>query len=155
MAGIGAQLGVRFAYAGTTTHTFGSTAHARTPTIYLAFTKARRAAGVTFGWPGTIGLGGPVAEWRSDANGSAELITYGRVLLSSRFTGALYGSGQTWQALITHEVGHALNLAHRASPTSVMHPALTAASPARFTAPEVAALKRVLRTTGCSARPTG
>lgn len=151
MAGIGAQLGVRFRYAGSTAHTFTSTAHARNPTIYLAFTKARSAAGVTFGWPGTIGLGGPVAEWRSTATGSSERITYGRVLLSTRFAGAKYGPGQTWQALITHEVGHALNLSHRASPSSVMYPSLTAESPARFSAAEVAALKRVLRTTGCTA----
>jgi hypothetical protein len=149
MASIGAQLGVRFRYAGTTTHTFGTTAHARTPTIYLAFTAARSAAGVTFGWPGTIGLGGPVAEWRSTSTGSSELITYGRVLLSTRFAGARYGGGQTWQALLTHEVGHALNLAHRTSPSSVMYPSLTAGSPARFSAAEVVALKRVLRTTGC------
>jgi hypothetical protein len=150
MSSIGAQLGVRFRYAGSTTHTFGATTHAGTPTIYLGFTAARSAAGVTFGWPGTIGLGGPVAEWRSTSTGSSEQITYGRVLLSTRFAGARYGPGQTWQALITHEVGHALNLAHRASATSVMHPSLTADSPARFSAAEVAALKPVLRTSGCS-----
>lgn len=151
MATIGEQLGVRFHYAGTTAHTFTTMSHARTPTIYLAFTKARRTAGVTFGWPGTIGLGGPVAEWRSTATGSAERITYGRVLLSTRFVGPKYGPGQTWQALITHEVGHVLNLEHRSSPTSVMYPALTPGSPARFSAPEVTALKRVLRTSDCTA----
>jgi hypothetical protein len=151
MAAIGAQLGVRFRYAGTTTHTFSTMTHARTPTIYLAFTRARRAAGVTFGWPGTIGLGGPVAEWRTTATGSAERITYGRVLLSTRFDGPRYGRGQTWQALITHEVGHALNLAHSAVASAVMYPALTADSPARFTAAEVRALKRVLRTSDCPA----
>jgi hypothetical protein len=150
MSSIGAQLGVRFHFAGGTTHTFGATTHAGTPTIYLGFTHARSAAGVTFGWPGTIGLGGPVAEWRSTTTGSTELITYGRVLLSTRFDGPRYGSGQTWQALITHEVGHALNLAHRTSRSSVMYPSLTAGSPARFSAAEVAALKRVLRTTGCT-----
>jgi hypothetical protein len=151
MATIGKQLGVRFRYAGRTTHRFTDTSHARTPTIYLAFTKARTAAGVTFGWPGTIGLGGPVAEWRSTATGSAELITAGRVLLSSRFTGPKYGPGQTWQALITHEVGHALNLSHRTARASVMYPSLTGSSPARFTATEVTALKKVLRTSGCTA----
>jgi hypothetical protein len=150
MTAIGAQLGVGFRYAGATTHAFGATTHARTPTIYLGFTSARSAAGVTFGWPGTIGLGGPVAEWRSTGTDAVELITYGRVLLSTRFAGARYGSGQTWQALITHEVGHALNLGHRTSPSSVMYPSLTAESPARFSAAEVVALKRVLRTTGCA-----
>lgn len=149
MTSIGAQLGVRFRYAGTTTHTFGATAHARTPTIYLGFTRARTAAGVTFGWPGTIGLGGPVAEWRSTATGTSELITYGRVLLSTRFAGPKYGAGQTWQALITHEVGHVLNLTHRASASAVMYPSLTADSPARFTAAEVRALRQVLRTAHC------
>ena len=153
MAAIGTQLGVRFRYAGRTSHTFGATTHARTPTIYLGFTKARSAVGVTFGWPGTIGLGGPVAEWRSTATGSSELITYGRVLLSTRFNGARYGSGQTWQALITHEVGHALNLTHRTSSSSVMYPSLTDRSPARFSAAEVRALKRVLRTAHCA--PSG
>jgi hypothetical protein len=148
---IGAQLGVRLRYAGTTTRRFSDMSHAATPTITLGFTQARSAAGVTFGWPGTIGLGGPVAEWRSTANGSTELITAGRVLLSSRFFGPRYGAGQTWQALITHEVGHALNLAHRSSATEAMHPSLTASSPARFTKAEVAALKRVLRTSQCIA----
>jgi hypothetical protein len=151
MAAIGAQLGVRFRYAGATTHRFTDTSHARTPTIYLGFTRARTAAGVTFGWPGTIGLGGPVAEWRTTATGSAERITYGRVLLSTRVQGPRYGRGQTWQALITHEVGHALNLAHSAVASAVMYPALTADSPARFTAAEVRALKRVLRTSDCPA----
>ncbi len=148
---VGAQLGVRFRYAGTTTHRFTDMSHARTPTIYLGFTKARSAAGVTFGWPGTIGLGGPIAEWRSTATGSTETITAGRVLLSSRFSGPKYGAGQTWQALITHEVGHALNLAHWSGRSTVMYPSLTPNSPARFTKAEVAALKRVLRTTGCPA----
>lgn len=152
MSAIGGQLGVRFHDAGTTAHTFTSTAHSRTPTIYLSFTKARSAAGVALGWPGTIGLGGPVAEWRTTTTGPTERITFGRVLLSTRFAGPKYGAGQSWQALITHEVGHALNLAHRASPSSAMYPSLTADSPARFSAADVLALKRVLRTSRCPAK---
>lgn len=151
MTVVGEQLGVRFRYAGTTTRRFTDTTPARTPTIYLGFTKARTAAGATFGWPGTIGLGGPIAEWRSTSTGPAERITAARVLLSSRFTGPKYGAGQTWQALVTHEVGHALNLAHRSTRTAAMYPSLTTDSPARFTPSEVAALKRVLRTSGCTA----
>ena len=152
MAVLAAQTGVRFRYAGPTTHTFASTAHATTPTIYFAFTAKRRTAGQVFGGAdgGEIGVGGPAAAWSRDAAGRTfEAVTYGRVLLSSRFRAPRTGVGVTWQALILHEVGHALNLAHRGGPASVMHPMLTADSPARYTAAEVSALRSVLRTSGC------
>jgi hypothetical protein len=155
MAVLAAQTGVRFRYAGRTTHTFAATTHASTPTIYFAFTAKRRAAGQVFGGAdgGEIGVGGPAASWSGDATGRTfEAVTYGRVLLSTRFRAPRTGPGATWQALILHEVGHALNLAHRGGPASVMHPMLTADSPARYTAAEVSALHRVLQTTGCDYR---
>jgi hypothetical protein len=138
---------VRFRDGGHTTRSFGSAAHPAAPTITIGFTHAASAAGVPLGWPGTIGLGGPIAEWRPALG--LERITAGRVLLSTRFSGPLYGPGQTWQALLTHEVGHALNLAHRSSAQDAMAPALTASSPSRFSAAEVRALRAVLRTSGC------
>lgn len=147
MATLGAQLGVRFTNGGPTTRSFGSLAHPGTPTITIGFTRAASAAGVRLGWPGTIGLGGPIAEWWPSTG--VERITAGRVLLSTRFSGPLYGRGQTWQALLTHEIGHTLNLAHRSSPRDAMAPALTPTSPTRFAAGEVRALKAVLRTSGC------
>ena len=144
------QTGARFRYAGRTSHTFTSTSHAATPTIYLAFTKRARVAGQTFGGPGgEIGVGGPAAAWYRSGGRTVEGITYGRVLLSSRFTGPRTGGGVSWQALILHEVGHALNLAHRGGATSIMHPTLTAATPGRYTAAEVRALQRVLQTSRC------
>lgn len=150
MAVIGQQTGARFRYAGRTRHTFTSTTHATTPTVYFAFTKRTQAAGQTFGGPGgEIGVGGPAAAWYRSGGRTVEAITYGRVLLSSRFTGAREAPGATWQALILHEVGHALNLAHRGDMDSIMHPTLTASTPGRYTAAEVRALRRVLRTTGC------
>ena len=147
MATLGAELGVRFRDGGRTARSFGSTAHPAAPTITITFTKAASVDGVPLGWPGTIGLGGPIAEWRPSAG--VERITAGRVLLSTRFSGPLYGPGQTWQALLTHEIGHALNLAHRSSPNDAMAPALTATSPVRFSAAEVRALRAVLRTSHC------
>ncbi|WP_375387204.1 hypothetical protein [uncultured Amnibacterium sp.] len=153
MAGVAKQTGVRFRYAGRTSHGFDATTHADVPTIYFAFTRARHAAGRTFGGAaggGEVGVGGPAAAWYRDGSGRTfEAMTYGRVLLSSRFDAPRLGAGVTWQTLILHEVGHALNLAHRGGPSSVMHPMLTAASPARYTASEAAALRRVLQTTGC------
>jgi hypothetical protein len=147
---IARQTGVPFRYAGRTSHTFPSTAHARTPTIYLAFTSRARDAGQTFGGSGgEIGVGGPAAAWYSSSGRTVEAITYGRVLLSSRFAGARTGGGVSWQALLLHEVGHALNLAHSDDPASVMHPALTRATPGRYTPAEVRALRQVLQTSGC------
>lgn len=144
------QTGVRFRYAGRTSHTYASTSHADTPTIYLAFTKKTRVAGQPFGVAGgAIGLGGPAGAAYSDGTRTIEAMTYGRVLLSSRFDGARTGAGATWQALILHEVGHALNLAHRGGAASMMSPVLTSASPATFTAAEVRSLKKVLQVSGC------
>ena len=128
---IAAQTGARFTYAGHTRHTFGSTTHAATPTIYIAFTKATHAAGQTFGGSGgEVGVGGPAASWFTADGHTVEAITYGRVLLSSRFAGPRTGGGVSWQALILHEVGHALNLAHRGGATSIMHPSLSSSTPA-------------------------
>lgn len=150
MAVLAHQTGARFRYAGATTHTFTATTHAATPTIYIAFTKRTHAAGQTFGGPGgEIGVGGPAAAWYRSDGRTVEAITYGRVLLSSRFAGRREGGGVTWQALILHEVGHALNLAHRGGAGSIMHPTLTASTPGRYTPAEVRALRRVLQTTGC------
>jgi hypothetical protein len=150
MAVLARQTGARFRYAGRTSHAFTSTSHAASPTVYIAFTKQARTAGQTFGGPGgEIGVGGPAAAWYRSGSRTVEAITYGRVLLSSRFTGPRTGGGVSWQALILHEVGHALNLAHRGGATSIMHPTLTAATPARYTAAEVRALRRVLQTSRC------
>lgn len=150
MATIGRQTGVRFHDAGSTTHTFDSTGHASTPTIYVAFTSRTRVSGQTFGWPGEIGVGGPNAVWTTTPSGGRfESMVSGRVLLSTKFHGPRTGSGTTWEALIMHEVGHALNLAHRTPTSAVMHATLTAHSPAEFAPSEVRALKRVLQTSRC------
>jgi hypothetical protein len=147
---IAAQTAVRFRYAGRTAHTFDSTTHAATPTIYISFTGQAHAAGQTFGGAGgEIGVGGPAASWYSAGGRTVEAITYGRVLLSSRFSAPRTGAGVTWQALILHEVGHALDLAHRGGATSIMHPSLSASTPGRYTAAEVHALRQVLQTSGC------
>jgi hypothetical protein len=76
-------------------------------------------------------------------------MTYGRVLLYTGFKGRVTGAGSTWQSLITHEVGHALNLDHRTTSTDAMYPSLSTTSPGRFSSAEVAALKSVLRRTSC------
>lgn len=144
------QTGVRFRYAGRTSRTFSSATHASTPTITIAFTSKTHAAGQTFGGAGgEIGVGGPVGAWMTSEGRTVEGITSGRVLLWSRFTGPRTGAGVGWQALVLHEVGHALNLAHRGGAASIMHPTLTASTPARYTAAEVRALKQVLQTTHC------
>ncbi|WP_147392141.1 matrixin family metalloprotease [Amnibacterium setariae] len=144
------QTGVRFRYAGHTRHTFTSTTHAATPTVYIAFTSRRRAAGQTFGGPGgEIGVGGPAGSWAVSGGRTTEAITYGRVLLSSRFRGPATGGGASWQALILHEVGHALNLAHRGGARTIMHPVLSGATPAQYTPAEVHALRKVLQTSRC------
>lgn len=151
MAVLEAQTGVRFQYAGRTSHAFDSTSHDTTPTIYFAFTAARREAGQTFGGSGgEIGVGGPAAAWvRSSSGRTFESMVYGRVLLSSRFQGPRTGAGATWQSLILHEVGHALNLAHRDDRDALMNPVLTASAPGRYSTGEVAALRRVLQTSRC------
>jgi hypothetical protein len=148
---IGKQTGVTFRYGGTTKHRFSSTSHSRTtPTIYIAFTKKASAYGQTFAWPGEIGVGGPSAAWYATGTGKTfEAATFGRVLLSTRFHGAKTGPGATWQSLIVHEVGHALNLAHRSAKTDDMYPSLTKQSPGRFSPREVKALKQVLQRSGC------
>ncbi|MCU1472298.1 MAG: putative cell wall binding repeat 2-containing protein [Amnibacterium sp.] len=151
MTSIGKQTGATFTYGGATTHTFGSTGFDRsTPTIYFAFTAKQDVAGQHFAWPGQIGVGGPAAAWYSTSSGSTfEAMTYGRVLLYTGFKGRVTGAGSTWQSLITHEVGHALNLDHRTTASDAMYPSLSVASPGRFSSNEVAALKSVLRRTSC------
>ena len=147
---VAAQTGARFRYAGHTAHTFGSTTHAPTPAIYISFTMRTHAASQTFGGAGgEVGVGGPAAAWYTAGGRTVEAITFGRVLLSSRFTAPPTGDGVTWQTLILHEVGHALDLAHGGDATSIMHPALTPSTPGRFTAAEVRALRQVLQTSGC------
>lgn len=144
------QTGARFRYAGHTTHGFSSSKHAGTPTIYLAFTDRTHVAGQDFSWPGQIGVGGPAAAWYLTSKGTRfESITYGRVLLSTKFRGPRTGGGASWRSLIMHEVGHALNLEHRAPATDVMHASLTDRSPSKFSASEVKALNRVLQRTRC------
>jgi hypothetical protein len=148
---IGTQTGASFRYAGTTKHTFSSTSHSTTtPTIYIAFTKKSSAYGQTFAWPGEIGVGGPSAAWYVTGSGSTfEAATFGRVLLSTRFHGRTTGAGATWQSLIVHEVGHALNLSHRSAKSDDMYPSLSKQSPGRFSPAEVKALKPVLQRTSC------
>jgi hypothetical protein len=153
MTSIGKQTGVAFSYGGTTTHGFGSTTFDHTnPTIYFAFTGKQDAAGQHFAWPGQIGVGGPAAAWYSTSVGGPtfEAMTYGRVLLYTGFKGRLTGAGSTWQSLITHEVGHALNLDHRTIRTDAMYPSLSEESPGRFSAAEVTALRSVLQRTSCN-----
>ena len=144
------QTGARFRYAGHTSHSFSSTSHAGTPTIYLAFTDRTRVAGQVFSWPGQIGVGGPAAAWYLTSKGGRfESITYGRVLLSTKFAGPRTGGGVSWRSLIMHEIGHTLNLEHRAAATDVMHASLTDRSPSKFSKAEVTALKKVLQRSGC------
>ena len=152
MRSISRQTGVAFVDAGSTTHTFDSTTFDRhTPTIYFAFTGKHDVAGQHFAWPGQIGVGGPAAAWYVMSSGGAfEAMTYGRVLLYTGFKGARTGPGSTWQSLITHEVGHALNLDHRTSDRDAMYPSLSASSPGGFSAGEVTALKQALRTGSCN-----
>ncbi len=152
MTATGKQVGVTFHYLGTTTRVFGSTSHSKTtPTIYVAFTSSTKPSGTatTFGWPGTIGIGGPGAGWMTSSKGEFDSILYGDVLLYTGFTAPKTGAGVTWASLIRHEVGHALDLAHRTSKTAVMYPTLTASAPAKFTTAEVTALKRVFQKTKC------
>lgn len=151
MSSIGKQTGVTFAYAGTTSHSFDATTFDHhTPTIYIGFTSKHDAAGQHFAWPGQIGVGGPAAAWYSTSSGSTfEAMTYGRVLLYTGFKGKRTGAGSTWQSLITHEVGHALNLDHRTATGDAMYPSLSASSPGRFSTAEVTALKSVLKRTSC------
>ncbi|GAA2749748.1 matrixin family metalloprotease [Amnibacterium kyonggiense] len=150
MGVVARQTGVRFRFAGRTAHLFDSTNHAATPTIYIGFTNRAHAFGQTFGGTGgEVGVGGPAASWYRSGGRTVEAMTYGRVLLSSRFRAPRTGGGVSWQSLILHEVGHALDLAHQGGPGTIMHPSLTAATPAQFTPAEVRALRRVLQTSGC------
>lgn len=151
MSSIGDQTGATFVYAGRTTRTFASQSFSRaTPTIYFSFTSKHDVAGQHFAWPGEVGVGGPAAAWSSSSKGIFETATYGRVLLYSGFHGPRTGKGASWQSLITHEVGHALNLDHRTSKSDAMYPSLTGTSPGRFSAAEVKALKIVLKRQSCS-----
>jgi hypothetical protein len=153
MASIGTQTGATFVYAGRTNHTFSTQSFSSTsPTIYISFTAKRNAYGQHFSWPGEVGVGGPAAAWLSTAHGTFEAATYGRVLLYTGFHGPRTGAGATWQSLITHEVGHALNLDHRSSKHDAMYPSLTASSPGRFSRAEVTALHAVLKRTSCDYR---
>lgn len=156
MTGIGQQTGSTFVYAGRTTRTFSSTSFSHsTPTIYFAFTARHDVAGQHFAWPGEVGVGGPAAGWTRDSSGTFEAVTYGRVLLYTGFRGSRTGAGATWQSLITHEVGHALNLDHRSAKSDAMYPSLSARSPGRFASAEVTALKRVLKRRSCDYRAFG
>lgn len=153
MTAIGRQTGATFRYAGTSKRSFADTDRPAKPTIYIAFTAKRQAYGYRFAYPGEVGVGGPAGAWMLTPAGKRfEAITSGRVLLSTSFTGPRRGAGTSWQSLIVHEVGHALNLAHRSPVSDAMHPSLSAKSPGRFTGRELAALKPVLQRTGCDYR---
>jgi hypothetical protein len=103
---------------------------------------------------GVIGLGGPRASWRSGptATGGTWRLTaetYGDVVLYAPVHLKRFGGGASWQALILHEVGHALDLAHRSSTKDVMYPRLRANGPGRFSPTEVKRLRSVLKRTSC------
>jgi hypothetical protein len=149
------QTGGVFHYAGHTTHRFGSESHSATrPTIYISFTRSHYAGGHYLSQPGTVGWGGPRpvawsgltatgATWRLAAETYGELVLYAPAHLKR------YGGGRSWQALILHEVGHTLDLAHRTSTRDVMYPALRADGPGTFSRTEVKRLRAVLKRTGC------
>lgn len=150
MKKIGVQTGVVFHDAGTDHRRFASTAFSHTtPTIYFSFGKDDGQGG-SFADDGEVGVGGPSAAWTSyGSHDYDEAVLFGRVQLWSGWHARKTGGGVSWQSLITHEVGHTLNLAHRSARTAAMNPTLTAANPGRFSAPEVAALKQTLQTTRC------
>jgi hypothetical protein len=153
MTSIGRQTGTAFVYGGRTDRTFSARSFSRsTPTIYFAFTGRHDVAGQHFAWPGEVGVGGPAAAWTRSSNRTFEAVTYGRVLLYTGFRGRRTGAGATWQSLITHEVGHALNLDHRPAKSDAMYPSLSEQSPGRFSAAEVTALKGVLKRRACDYR---
>lgn len=151
MRSIAAQTGATFHDAGTTTRAYGSKSYSPyNPTIYISFTKRHSLAGTTFSNDGVVGEGGVSAASYTGSDWTFETVTHGDVVLYSGFTAPRTGAGVTWQSLILHEVGHALNLAHRTSPHDVMYPELTASAPGRYSTGEVRALKAVLKRSSCS-----
>lgn len=148
MKSIGKQTGVEFNYAGNTSRAFRSTSHStKTPTIYIAFTKKSQTAGLSLGWPGTVGYG---EVWGASRSDGVSMVTYGDVLLYAKFTGPKSGGGASWQSLIYHEVGHALNLEHRTSQKQVMYYYLQDSNPGKFTPTEVKVVKKALKTSKCN-----
>jgi hypothetical protein len=149
------QTGASFRYAGTTARRWHSSSHSVThPTIYLSFSAKHSAAGYRMSWPGTVGWGGPQTGSEAgltSTGGTWKLLaaTYGDVVLYAPAHLKRYGGGLSWQAVILHEVGHALNLAHRSSTRAVMYPYLRTDGPGRFSAIEVKRLRSVLQRTHC------
>lgn len=62
-----------------------------------------------------------------------------------------FGPGTTIGALLLHELGHAVGLAHVADQTQLMYPTLTSKTVARYSAGDLAGLTRVGRSAGCIA----
>jgi hypothetical protein len=153
---IHSQTGGTFHFAGYTTRRWQSTTHSVTrPTIYISFSASHNASGYSMSQTSYIGWGqiltnsraGVTAQgttWSLMAATHGDVVLYAPAHLAKRF-----GGGDSWQALILHEVGHALDLAHRSSSADIMYPRLRVNGPGRFSPTEVKRLRAVLKRTGC------
>jgi hypothetical protein len=148
------QTGVIFHYAGKTPHRYGSSLHSHTtPTIYVTFTRKHNAHGTTLSRYGHWGVGSVYTAygWDKTRRRWQASATYGDLALYAPLHIPRYGKGQTWQSIITHEVGHTLNLQHRATPGQVMYPyVLPRTSRVTFAPAERRDLNRVFMRHGCS-----
>lgn len=152
VASVAARTGTTWVYAGTTT---------RVPTSsYLPRTSSTTYAPVLLGWTdgGVSDLlaGQPAAVYgmsrhawfgTTDATGTRAAIRTGVVALDRTDRLPLTGA-QSWRAVVEHELGHVMGLAHPTSTTQLLSSVMPRTA-AGYQAGDVAGLAKVGRAAGC------
>lgn len=149
------RTGLSFVYAGTTTFVPTSSNASNQPApIVIAWAPPGAGAGRSnYYAAGAVGEGG----WRSSGtsnNGGATWnwkIVQGFVVVDPSVSMSRgFGNGITRGALLLHELGHVVGLAHTADGTQVMYPVLRPASLGSFGRGDLAGLTAVGATKGCT-----
>ncbi len=145
--------GLRFRYRGHTADVPSSSNLGTQPAdLVVAFVDPDQTDFPLAGW--TAGYGGTL--YHTGLTSAAPVITQGFVVIdqpqTARWSHSTHQRGITLEALLLHELGHAVGLDHVSDRGQVMAPELTSATPPRYAAGDLAGLREVGKAAGCPAQ---
>lgn len=155
LAAVNKASGLRFVYEGTTTFVpTRSNAASQPAKLVIAWAPPGTGAGQSdYYGAGAVGQGGWRSTGTSDDGGATWnwKIAQGFVVIDpSARLAAGFGRGVTRGSLLLHELAHAAGLGHVNDALQVMYPSLRSTSYASFGAGDLAGLKAVGATRGCT-----